>query len=334
MNKARLLHSSRLYKIFKPFYSGIGHVLMFHRVGDNSKYMFNRDLMVGTGFLEAALNYFISHDIELVSLDECHRRIISGARTKRFAAITFDDGYQDNLTHALPVLEKYNAPFTVFLSTGYPDHTIVLWWYLLEDLVKRSRSIEFEENGHSFFFTTSSEAEKREAFWAIRRYIMNSDQEHLIPVFKNIFKMTAEELYLPVKKMALSWAQVKEMADHPLVSIEAHTVNHYVLSKLKEEEVLAEIMNSIELIKKRTGQAVSHLAYPYGISSAAGLREFELAGRCHLKTAFTTESSNIFRHHSGKLFALPRIEITEGWSDMYFDLYVNGFTPFVHKFIR
>jgi peptidoglycan/xylan/chitin deacetylase (PgdA/CDA1 family) len=334
MNKAKLLHTSRIYKLFKPFYSGIGHVLMFHRVGNNREYMFNSDLMVGTGFLEEALKYFITRDIDIVSLDECYNRIISGKKSRRFVAITFDDGYIDNLTHALPVLEKYNAPFTVFLITAFPDHRMILWWYLLEELVMNNPEIAFSDNGRSFSYVTSTEAEKRDAFWEIRRYIMNSDQEQLVPVFRNIFNTTEEKLYEPVRQMALSWEQVREMAGHPLVTMGAHTVNHPVLSQLSEEKVRAEISNSMEIIEERTGRPVSHFAYPYGISSAAGPREFELAARCNLKTAFTTESSNIFRRHSKQLMALPRIEITEGWSDLYFDLYVDGFTPFVHKIIR
>jgi len=296
--------------------------------------MFNSDLMVGTGFLEEALKYFISRDIDIVSLDECYNRIISGKKSRRFVAITFDDGYSDNLTHALPVLEKYNAPFTVFLITAFPDHRMILWWYLLEELVMNNPEIAFSDNGRSFSYVTSTEAEKRDAFWEIRRYIMNSDQEQLVPVFRNIFNATEEKLYEPVRQMALSWEQVREMAGHPLVTMGAHTVNHPVLSQLSEEKVRAEISNSMEIIEERTGRPVSHFAYPYGISSAAGPREFELAARCNLKSAFTTESSNISRRHSKQLMALPRIEITEGWSDLYFDLYVDGFTPFVHKFIR
>jgi len=230
MNKAKLLHTFKIYKLFKPFYSGIGHVLMFHRVGNNREYMFNSDLMVGTGFLEEALKYFISRDIDIISLDECYNRIVSGKRTRRFVAITFDDGYRDNLTHALPVLEKYNAPFTVFLITAFPDHRMILWWYLLEELVMNNPEIEFSDNGRSFSYATSTEAEKKAAFWEIRRYIMNSDQEQLIPVFRNIFNAGEEKLYEPVRQMALSWEQVRELAGHPLVTMGAHTVNHALRS--------------------------------------------------------------------------------------------------------
>ena len=79
-----------------------------------------------------AIEYFISRKIDILSLDDCHARIISGKKEKSFAAFTFDDGYVDNLTLALPVFEHYGVPFTIFLTTGFPDHQIVLWWYLLE----------------------------------------------------------------------------------------------------------------------------------------------------------------------------------------------------------
>jgi hypothetical protein len=56
MNKADLVYISRLYKLFKPFYSGMGHVLMFHRVGKNEDQVFTGDLQVSPEFLEITLS--------------------------------------------------------------------------------------------------------------------------------------------------------------------------------------------------------------------------------------------------------------------------------------
>lgn len=56
-------------------------------------------------------------------LDECRYRTQLEDDT---IAITFDDGYKDNYTHAYPILKKYNAPFTIFVSTGYIDTTNML----------------------------------------------------------------------------------------------------------------------------------------------------------------------------------------------------------------
>ncbi len=334
MNKADLVYISRLYKLFKPFYSGMGHVLMFHRVGKNDDQVFTGDLQVSPEFLEITLEYFISRKIDVVSLDECHRRISSKTRAKRFVTFTFDDGYADNLTHALPVFEKYNAPFAVFLTTGFPDHKIVLWWYLLENLVMNVDKVEFVDGGRSFLYGTATEDEKKDAFWKIRRYIMQSKQEELLPRLKNIFSTDQKGLLGLTREMALSWKQVRELSNHPLVTIGSHTVNHMALSQLPEEKVYTEIEDAIEIIQEKTGKPVAHLAYPYGIASTVGPREIKIASQCHVKTAFTTESSNLLKRHTKNLFALPRIEMTEGWDDQYFDLYVNGFTPFVHKLIR
>ena len=334
MNKWDLIYKSRAYRLFTPFYSGIGHVLNFHRVGPVNDSIFNNDLMVSPESLESVLDYFMSRKIDVVSLDECHARITSRKRPGRFVAFTFDDGYADNLTEALPVFEKYDAPFTVFLSTGFPDHTIVLWWYLLEDLVIRQDEVRYEDGGHTYIYGTSTAEEKKEAFWKIRSHIISSKREELMPRLRNIFRTGDEGLLEPTRQMSLSWQQVVELDRHPLATLGAHTMNHYALSKIPEEEVRSEILGSMDRIRAKTGTPVEHLAYPFGIRSAAGPREFRIAGECGLKTAYTTESSNILKRHAKNLFALPRIEMTDGWDDQFLDLYVYGFTPFFHKLIR
>lgn len=307
---------------------------MFHRVGINDDQVFTRDLMVRPAFLEASLKYFISRDIDVVSLDECYRRLTSGKRVKRFVTFTLDDGYEDNLTQALPVFEKYGAPFSVFLTTGFPDHQIVLWWYHLENLIMNHDSIEFEDGNRGFSFRTSTKSEKKDAFWEIRRYIMQSKQEELLPRLQKIFKKDLQGLLDLTKKMALSWDQITELSNHPLATIGSHTVKHMALSELPEKEVLTEIKEAIGIIREKTGKPVAHLAYPYGISSTVGPREFRIAGQCDVKLAFTTESSNILKRHIKHLHALPRIEMTESWDHPSFEFYMNGFTPFIHKFIR
>lgn len=334
MNKAELVYKTGLYKIFKPFYSGMGHVLMFHRVGQNDEQVYTRDLMVSPDFLETTLNYFISRNIDVVSLDECHRRLSSRKREKRFVTFTFDDGYEDNLSQALPVFEKYEAPFSVFLTTGFPDHRIVLWWYLLENLVLSRDQIEFSDGDQSHSFPSSTEREKKEAFWGIRRHIMQSSQEELLPRLMNIFNTDEKGLLEHTRTQALTWEQVSELGKHPLATIGSHTMNHLALSQLSEEKVLGEIQGANERILEKTGLLMEYLAYPFGIASTVGPREFELAARCRMKMAFTTESSNLLKRHARNMYALPRIEMTEGWDDQFFDLYMKGFTPFVHRLVR
>ena len=54
---------------------------------------------------------------------------------RREVALTFDDGYADNLTHAKPILEKFHAPATIFITTGYIGAAKEFWWDELERLI-------------------------------------------------------------------------------------------------------------------------------------------------------------------------------------------------------
>jgi peptidoglycan/xylan/chitin deacetylase (PgdA/CDA1 family) len=62
-----------------------------------------------------------------VSLEECLERLLENDRSHRYAA-TFDDGYRDNVSMALPILERHNAPFLIYVPTGRPARTLQAWW--------------------------------------------------------------------------------------------------------------------------------------------------------------------------------------------------------------
>ncbi len=58
MNKGDLIYLSGFYKIFRPFYSGMGHALLFHRVGIDDDNIFTKNLRVSPEFLERTIKYF------------------------------------------------------------------------------------------------------------------------------------------------------------------------------------------------------------------------------------------------------------------------------------
>lgn len=175
---------------------------------------------------------------------------------------------------------------------------------------------------------------KNSTFWNIRRIILNSHKEDLLVNLEKIFNRTSHDLLGLTIKHALSWDQIRVLSEHPLVTIGTHTINHLALSKLTEQEVLTEINESIKLIEDNTGKHVLYLAYPFGSSNEANIREFRIAEQCNLKMAFTTKQSNIFRYHSKHLMALPRIEINENWRVSHYDLFINGLTPFINKLLK
>ena len=95
------------------------------------------ELMTGCppAFLAKIVEVLRRDGWELVSLDEAVRRIGIAPGDRPFAVLTFDDGYRDNLTCALPVLERLQAPFTVFVPTGAVTRELFAWWLALRSLI-------------------------------------------------------------------------------------------------------------------------------------------------------------------------------------------------------
>jgi peptidoglycan/xylan/chitin deacetylase (PgdA/CDA1 family) len=61
---------------------------------------------------------FLKENYELISTQTLKERIITKTLTNRSICLTFDDGYFDNFSEALPILEKYQIPATIFVCTG------------------------------------------------------------------------------------------------------------------------------------------------------------------------------------------------------------------------
>lgn len=326
MSLSDIVYKSRISKLCRPLYSGIGHILLFHRVSDQNKYTITKGLQISKSFLCKVIEYFIYEKIDIVNLDECYSRITSNNRAKRFVSFTFDDGYADNLTEALPIFEKYNIPFSVFLSTGYPDNKVVLWWYLLEEFIQTKDKIEFSiENIHYKYNTNTPEA-RNDAFWKIRRHILDCDESNLLQRLAEILNTDENSLFDLTRSLAMTWDQVKELSKNSLVTIGAHTINHLALSKLSEERAIEEMQNSQKIIQDKINKEVSYFAYPIGTSSEAGNREYKMAEKCNFKMAFTAEKGNIFKHHANEIYSLPRIGINENWQIKNIDFYINGLT--------
>lgn len=327
MNKTQLLRKTGIHKLFRPFYGGIGHAIMFHRVYNDDEKMITKGLQVSQDYIEKVINYFIAKNIEIVSLDEFYKRLTSNKITNRFVTFTFDDGYIDNFTQALPVFEKYNAPLSVFVTTGYIDKTAFLWWYLLEEIVLKQDWIYFKYKNQDYQFKTKTEQEKRMAFANIKTLILEcSNLNEYNELMKAILKNSIEESYKLNDKLILTVQQTKDFSKHPLVTLGAHTLNHLSLSKMSEEDAFNEISRSVERLKEITGQAVDYFAYPYGTEREMGPREFEIARKCNLKMAFTTEKKNISRNQSKNLHSIPRIGINPRMELAHIDLYINGFS--------
>jgi peptidoglycan/xylan/chitin deacetylase (PgdA/CDA1 family) len=113
----------------------------------------------------------------------------------------------------------------------------------------------------------------------------------------------------------MSWSELKEFEDDPLISIGAHSITHCSLARQAEEVARQEMAVSRARIESVLQRPVVHLAYPYGDRIAAGTREFRLAEATGYKTAVTTRPGMIFSDSATHLTALPRVSLNGTYQD-------------------
>lgn len=328
-----LLLYSRSYYLTRTFYSGLGIILVFHKVCPNK----NKKRISGNlrreatpEYLEKAIDFFKLNGYQAISLDTLHSNLQNGKIRNKFVSFTFDDGYIDNFTYAYPIFKKHNIPFAIYITTEFPDGKTILWPDLLEELLLNNNRLEIKIRGKVLEFNCKTAEEKENTFIALRTIIMSAKNTEYIQYLKEIFEPYGIDIFKNSKGGVLSWEQIKLLSLDPLVTIGAHTITHPVLSKLTYNGAKYEILESKNKIESCIKQKVAHFAYPYGTRNEINCREIDIAKKSGFNTATTAIPGNIFPAHNRYLHYLPRIAISgdrEVKNIEYLNLWIDGTAP-------
>ncbi len=321
---------SGLAALAKPLIGGVGAILMLHRVTTqpNGPLGFNSHLSITPDFLDRVIGDMKGRGYRFVSMDEAVDRIRAGAGHERFATITADDAYRDNMTEALPVFEKHVAPFTIYVAPGLIDGAVDLWWNVIEDIVGASDRIELPAAKGTITLDASSPKKKAEANRRLENYLTGEiPEEEQRAVVRELARRAGVDFDLPRREMLMNWDELRTIAGHPLATVGAHTVHHYSLRRLPAERAMREMREARAILEDRLGRAPLHLAYPYGYVSAVGPREAGIAGEAGFVSAVTTRHGLLHSRHAGHLHALPRISLNGRYQHIrYLRTMLSGIT--------
>lgn len=187
----------------------------------------------------------------VLPVQEFLKRITSVTLPDRAVAITFDDGYADNLHQALPVLERYRFPATMFLSTGQLDAPHEYWWDALEASV------------------LGAPAER--STWKIWEPAPTT-RHHTLQTLYAERSMSdgalATELHRQLTPRpnyrVLTSKDVERLAASPLIEIGSHTVSHAALGKLTLHEQQQQLEESKARLESLLNIEIAGIAYPFG----------------------------------------------------------------------
>ena len=327
LNMARY---SGLGSIAARFTAGVGAILMLHRVTRDPALPsgVNRHLAITPEFLDAVLAEMRALGFRFVPMDEIPELLSARTGTERFLAITADDGYRDNLTCALPILEKHGAPMTIYIAPALIEGTVDLWWDVVEEIVCRSERIYLDTSGGRLAIDATTAAEKLRANITIHNYLTNElPEEQQRQVIRALAAAAGVDHARPSRETLMNWDEIRLAAEHPLLAIGAHSLHHYNLKRLSDERARSEMRDGAKFLEIELGQAPRHLAYPYGYASAVGERETRIAAELGFATGVTTRHGVLYPGHANHLLALPRISVNGRYQQVsHIRTMVNGVT--------
>jgi len=266
--------------------------------------------------------------VDLAMIMQCYRK---GGLPAKSVAITFDDGYANNLYRALPLLEKYEMPATFFLTTGYLNQQREFWWDELEQIILHPRKLPEQlvidigsqtycwrvGDGIHFPQAEIQESQNRLASEAKQ----NTRLGFCYTLWKDLIRMghlsrsnTLDQIaqWAGVKRKIrsefrmLTAEEVQMLARHPLVTIGGHTHTHPSLPSLSSAEQQQEITQNRQILTKILGQEPTLFSYPYGDHTPQTARFVCQAG---YECAFKIEPGTIWRYTNS--YKLPRLSVRD-----------------------
>lgn len=240
--------------------------------------------------------------------------------------LTFDDGYEDNLTNAKPLLEKYNCPATFFISHHFINHREAFWWDELAWLILETDSLpenlSLEFGGQSFYFYLGVDAElfpekqQLQRKWVWHRKPPTKRAELYLELWRLLKPMSHRQirealgdlyrwagLTPNIQRSAMNTEQLATLIDNPLIEAGIHTMTHPSLSRHELSFQQKEIGESRQTLIN-AGFKADLIAYPYGDFNEDSL---QVAADLKLAAGFTTAEKVITK--DSNIHALGRFQV-------------------------
>jgi peptidoglycan/xylan/chitin deacetylase (PgdA/CDA1 family) len=295
---------------------------LYHRVAETSFDPYK--LSVSPTTFERHLQLLQRH-FRVKSLDTLLEQLPGGKYGDGTVAITFDDGYADNLTNAQPIAARLGIPMTVFVTVQPAIDGELFWWDQLAAFVLHpqasftSTTISLDDQ-HTFSLGT--EAERRAAHQELHSLLKRmriSERERALESLRSCVAMSGDESDFG---RPMSVAELRELAELPGITIGAHTMGHPVLGVLSTADQTHELVESKRRLEGLLGRPVTLTAYPFGQEADVSEDTYRLAMYAGYRAGFSTIPGAVTP--TARFHALPRL-IVHDWPDDVFLRQVRAF---------
>lgn len=257
-------------------------VMIFHRILPEPDPLLPYEITIQQFRKEIAA---LAKHFTILPLGEGLRRLHDGTLPAFSLCLTFDDGYRDNYTLAMPVLREHGVSATFFIASGYLDSGI-MWNDALLDIVRRWPHDEIDLTDWGIPKYRMESLLDRRTTWQslfkwMRRIGSRGRSELLDRMARQMPAGLATDLMLTREQVKGLHAQGMEIA--------CHTRSHPILTRISDQAVRNEIMESRTDLEELTQSPVRFFAYPNGVpGDDYGDREMKIVAECGFEAAFST----------------------------------------------
>lgn len=288
-------------------------ILTYHRVLPyelRSRSYSHSAIMVDPVNFERQLN-FIKRHFQVINSNSLTELIDKQLRPENpLCLITFDDGWLDNHMYAYPILNKLSLSALIFIATDYINSNKLFWQEAMghgfKQLIDMNShdSIEFLKK-HDMNRIVDVDHELQ--IEIIRNYIRELKTlpyNQLDNIMKEITTIVGKINYGDYDKY-LNWQQVKEMYNNG-IEFGSHARSHKILTRLDDQSVYNELLQSKHIIEEVISDKVDTIAYPNGNYND---RIGELTKKSGYKLGFGTKHGYVMSNDDK--FNLKRININD-----------------------
>ena len=302
------------------------HIYLFHRVSPEKSLLWPP---LHPKDFERIIRYISKISIP-VQLEEWIRNPIHSER-RPITSIVFDDGYKDYLEYALPILERYNVPSSMYIITNCADSGALPWTHELDYLFEHTKylaaTLDFSDFPKFLQQTTWHTPEARIMYGRkLKPYLKNLPRDSVNQICHQI-RSIFSDVELP--QLMMNWDDIRQ-AQTVGVEIGSHTVTHSMLSSIEDEsEIRMELSESAATIHKQLGFTPTTISYPIGSYDE---RVQILSEQTGYKLGLVVDNRP-YNYNNDSLFGVPRILInTESIPKTF--LRMTGIIRLVKKIMR
>jgi peptidoglycan/xylan/chitin deacetylase (PgdA/CDA1 family) len=244
---------------------GAGLVLLYHRVTE----------LRDDPFSMAVTPQQFDEHLEILSTHHRVRRLseLAGSRRRdrgRVAvAVTFDDGYADNVHIALPRLERWDVPASFFITTAYVDADRAFWWDELEQLLdvppgSGMQAFELEHAHARRRWPMATEPERKRALLELQYLLRCSTAPQIERHLEHIRLWRGGQPQPRESHAVMRSEEVSRLASSELADVGAHSRRHGNLAGASLEDQWDEIAGSRRDLREWVGTEPHVFSYPFG----------------------------------------------------------------------